>query len=94
MDFDKLKVELKKLLKNKKINNLIIVLLVILFILLAFNILFPKEKENTYDEEIKQSVEVNNNKEYEEKEKKELIDILKSIQGVGEVDVKINFESD
>ena len=94
MDFDKLKVELKKLLKNKKINNLIIVLLVILFILLAFNILFPKEKENTYDEEIKQSVEVNKNKEYEEKEKKELIDILKSIQGVGEVEVKINFESD
>lgn len=98
MDKKKIIDEFKKLFKNKNMSNVLAVLLVIAFVLIAVTILAPDflkgfgSKNETLTEE--NNTKVNNTvSTYEERQKIELTNILKKIDGVGEVDVMINFES-
>ncbi|MBD7910016.1 MULTISPECIES: stage III sporulation protein AG [Clostridium] len=99
MDKDKIFNELKKILKDKKVSNSLAVLLILAFVLIAINILLPKfittgtsknqnEVKTVADETVSGAT-----KNYEEEQKKELINILKKIQGTGNVDCMITFES-
>ena len=96
MDKKKLINELKKLLNDKKITNVLTIALVIAFVLIALNVFYPdmfKEKEkvqSTLSEEVET---INTKEEYEETQKKELKNILESMSGVGKVQVMINFKS-
>nr|WP_304358453.1 stage III sporulation protein AG [Clostridium paraputrificum] len=95
MDFKKLKNEVSKLFKNKYMGNILAVLLVIGFILIAITILAPgllngKNEVLTEENNTKVTTTVST---YEDKQKIELTNILRKIDGVGEVDVMINFES-
>ena len=96
MDKKKLINELKKLLDDKKITNVLTIALVIAFVLIALNVFYPdmfKEKEkvkSTLSEEVET---INTKEEYEETQKKELKSILESMSGVGKVQVMINFKS-
>ena len=95
MDFKKLKNEVSKLFKNKYMGNILAVLLVIGFILIAITILAPgllngKNEVLTEENNTKVNTTVST---YEYKQKIELTNILRKIDGVGEVDVMINFES-
>lgn len=96
MDKKKLINELKKLLDDKKITNVLTIALVIAFLLIALNVFYPdmfKEKEkvkSTLSEEVET---INTKEEYEETQKKELKNILESMSGVGKVQVMINFKS-
>ena len=95
MDFKKLKNEVSKLFKNKYMGNILAVLLVIGFILIAITILAPgllngKNEVLTEENNTKVNTTVST---YEDKQKVELTNILRKIDGVGEVDVMINFES-
>ena len=96
MDKKKLINELKKLLDDKKITNVLTIALVIAFVLIALNVFYPdmfKEKEkvkSTLSEEVET---INTKEEYEETQKKELKNILESMSGVGKVQVMINFKS-
>ena len=95
MDFKKLKNEVSKLFKNKYMGNILAVLLVIGFILIAITILAPgllngKTEVLTEENNTKVNTTVST---YEDKQKIELTNILRKIDGVGEVDVMINFES-
>ena len=95
MDFKKLKNEVNKLFKNKYMGNILAVLLVIGFILIAITILAPgllngKNEVLTEENNTKVNTTVST---YEDKQKIELTNILRKIDGVGEVDVMINFES-
>lgn len=98
MDKNKITDELKKLLKNKNMNTIFAVLLVIAFMLIAINVFAPKlmnnfggKQEKVIDEANKTPVTANTS--YEDNQKSDLIKILKKINGVGEVDVMITFES-
>ena len=95
MDFKKLKNEVSKLFKNKYMGNILAVLLVIGFILIAITILAPgllngKNEVLTEENNTKVNTTVST---YEDKQKIELTNILRKIDGVGEVDVMINLES-
>lgn len=99
MDKEKIKKELAKLLSDKKMANLVAIVLVLVFVLLAINIFLPNlmggksnEKANvtTTDEKSEVPTESNN---YEDSQERGLTRILKKIQGVGEVEVMITFES-
>ena len=95
MDFKKLKNEVSKLFKNKYMGNILAVLLVIGFILIAITILAPgllNGKNEVLTEENNTKVNTTAST-YEDKQKIELTNILRKIDGVGEVDVMINFES-
>ena len=95
MDFKKLKNEVSKLFKNKYMGNILAVLLVIGFILIAITILAPgllNVKNEVLTEENNTKVNTTAST-YEDKQKIELTNILRKIDGVGEVDVMINFES-
>ena len=95
MDFKKLKNEVSKLFKDKYMGNILAVLLVIGFILIAITILAPgllNGKNEVLTEENNTKVNTTAST-YEDKQKIELTNILRKIDGVGEVDVMINFES-
>lgn len=91
--------------KNNKIKNLIVICLVLVFILIAMNVVGgsgklsgkitsissggSKNEENT-------NINANNiitKEDYEDKQKTDLINILKKMNGVGDVDVMITFEN-
>lgn len=96
MNMDKIVKEIKKIIQDKKISNILIVLLILFFVLIVVNFGISKNdninKSNSVDEESKSNaVKVS---EYEEQQKQELISILKKISGVDDVDVMITFESD
>lgn len=96
MNMDKIVKEIKKIIQDKKISNILIVLLILFFVLIVVNFGTSKNdninKSNSVDEESKSNaVKVS---EYEEQQKQELISILKKISGVDNVDVMITFESD
>jgi stage III sporulation protein AG len=98
MNRDKILNELKKLLKDKKVSYPLCILLVLAFILIAINVFVPKftnsKSVNTSTETAdSQETKVTNLADYENEQKKELINILKRIEGIGEVDVMINFQS-
>ena len=86
MDFKKLKNEVSKLFKNKYMGNILAVLLVIGFILIAITILAPgllngKNEVLTEENNTKVNTTVST---YEDKQKIELTNILRKIDGVGE----------
>ena len=98
MNKDKILNELKKLLKDKKFSYVLCILLVLTFILIAINVFAPKAvsttSENTSSQTANnQEIKASNISNYEYDQKTELINILKRIEGIGDVDVMINFQS-
>ncbi|SFC96730.1 stage III sporulation protein AG [Clostridium uliginosum] len=106
MDKNKFKKQIKKILSEKKLSSLISVCLVLAFILVAINVLMPKNiylNKPKNDQSTSLNKEDNNTntvssklseqKNYEEKQKVDLKNILKKMDGVGDVDVMISFES-
>ncbi|MDS0527335.1 stage III sporulation protein AG [Clostridium sp. SHJSY1] len=98
MDKEKILNELKKIFNDKKINNLLVLLLVLAFVLIAINVFIPKfiatgggssKNGEVNTDEKPTEAEIKN---YEEKQKEELISLLEKIQGAGKVDCMINFE--
>lgn len=107
MDKEKFIKELKKLLKDKKVSALLSILLVLVFLFIAVNVFAPNFFKSTetsgkvsgsnnvnIDNEIAKGNENDEKtKEYEAEQKKELTAILKKIEGVGDVDVSIQYET-
>lgn len=101
MDFKKVKEILEEFFKKKKINTLIIIIVIMLFSLVAISTLKPnnddnKVKETTVsglEEEITKEKNDSAKDEYEKMQKEELANILQQINGVGNVDVMMTFES-
>jgi stage III sporulation protein AG len=107
MDKDKLNGEMNKLMQNKKFVNCLIVLLVIIFLWLAASNFIGDDagltkgnNNNTNSpvgaQEVSSDDGITISKkllDYEEQKKQELKDILSKIDGVGEVEVEIYFES-
>ncbi|OOM09198.1 stage III sporulation protein AG [Clostridium saccharobutylicum] len=103
---DKLKNELTKILKDKKLNNLIAICAILAFALIAMNVLLPSSKKDSTSK-ISSSASTQNNqntndtsaskttneKDYEESQKTDLKNILKKMDGVGDVEVMISFEN-
>ncbi|MEG0295380.1 MAG: stage III sporulation protein AG [Clostridium sp.] len=96
MNNKKIKESLDKLIQNKKIFNLVCLALAIAFILLTISILnsgSSKESDVLSNDVANNNGQATTTKEltYEETQRKELIDILSKMKGVGEVDVKMHF---
>lgn len=87
-----------KIFGQKKIKNLLALCLILAFLVLAINVLLPSggsilstsAKDNSEKDKKVQTTEV---EDYEKKQKEDLINILKKINGVGDVDVMISFEN-
>lgn len=93
MDKEKLISELKKMFKDKKSTNIIVALLIIAFILIAYNFFSSNNNKNNVTNNYNNANEVTKELEdYEKKQKEDLINILKQIDGIGSVDVMISFE--
>jgi len=109
MDKEKIKKEIKKIFAQKQLKNLMAVCLVLAFILLAMNVFLPSTKSLTSNKitGINVDKKVNNNsvtkdtqelvqtdeKSYEEKQKIDLKNILKKMNGVGDVEVMMSFDN-
>ncbi|MGL4569696.1 MAG: stage III sporulation protein AG [Clostridium sp.] len=102
MDMKKIKKILEEFIKNKNINKLLIIMLIIIFVLIAFSIFKPSKDKNlngnnetevsgTLEETIQKEAKIKD--EYEKQQKEELTSILKKIDGVGDVNVMMTFES-
>ena len=91
--------------KNSKIKNLSLICLVLMFVLIVMNVLGNSNTLNSKITSIsngssksESNVDLSNEKvmtsdDYEEKQKADLINILKKMDGVGDVDVMISFEN-
>lgn len=107
MEKDKLNGQMNKLMQNKKFVNCLIALLVIIFLWLAASNFIGDDagltkgnNNNTNSpvgaQEVSSDDGITISKkllDYEEQKKQELKDILSKIDGVGEVEVEIYFES-
>ncbi len=103
MDIEKIKKEIKKIFAQRKLKNLIAVCIVLTFVLLAMNVLLPGNKSlssnklsaTTSEEKVDNSKVVTKGDEesYEENQKTDLKDILKKMNGVGDVEVMMSFEN-
>lgn len=105
MGKEKIKNELQKIMKNKNMRIPIIICLICVFLLLTINVfqntnilngkkLTVTEKSNNIKEISNQDDNpIESQYDYEEKQKIDLKNILKKMQGVGDVDVMISFES-
>lgn len=101
MDKNDIIEKIKKMFKdNKNLSNLVAIILVLIFILLAINIFKPKLTSTVASSS--SSVDTSSNKSkdlsekessYEEEQKKQLIEILKKIDGCGNVDCMLTFNS-
>jgi stage III sporulation protein AG len=104
MDKNKFPKEIKKLLEQKQFKNLIAICLVLAFILLAMNVLFPGSKtffsssNNTLngtasaeDIDKTKTPTKEDEKNYEDQQTADLKNILKKMDGVGDVEVMISF---
>ena len=104
MDIEKIKKEIKKILAKKQLRNLMIVCIVLGFILIAMNVLLPNSKSlssnklstTTTQEKVDNTAttEETDAKNYEENQKTDLTNILKKMNGVGDVEVMISFENE
>lgn len=91
--------------KNNKIKNLIVICLVLVFILISMNVVGGSGKLSSKITSIssggsknEENTNINSNniitkEDYEDKQKTDLINILKKMDGVGDVDVMITFEN-
>ncbi|EKQ58209.1 MULTISPECIES: stage III sporulation protein AG [unclassified Clostridium] len=105
MDKDKLKNEISKILGQKPLKNLIAVCLILAFALIAMNVLYPTTTKSLSSSNISETTtnQVNvdktkapsevDAKDYEEKQKNDLKNILKKMDGVGDVEVMMSFEN-
>lgn len=102
MNMKKIKKILDDFLKNKNVNTLLAILIIITVILIAFNIFNPSKNQKgraTNETEVSGSLEENIQREtqvkddYEREQEEQLTNILKEIEGVGRVSVRITFES-
>ena len=101
MDKDNAKKELQKIFSQKPLNNLIIICAVLAFILIALSVFKPSFMNKSDNNQIisKSSAEEtaamteSEKKDYEEQQKIDLKNILKKMEGVGDVDVMISFEN-
>lgn len=94
--------EIRDKIKSKKINNILSICLIMAFVLIAINVILPSfsdikvKKDNdikTTNENEKNNI-YKSEEDFEEMQKNDLKNILKKINGVGNVDVMITFESD
>jgi stage III sporulation protein AG len=103
MDKDKIIKEIKAILAQKQLRNLIAVCIVLGFILIAMNVLLPSSK-NLSNNKLSSSTTAENvdntaisngtdEKSYEENQKTDLKNILKKMNGVGDVEVMMSFEN-
>lgn len=103
MDKDKIIKEIKKILAQKQLKNLIAVCIFLGFVLIAMNVLLPSSKtlsnnkvssgvtaENADNISITKETDEKN---YEEQQKTDLKNILKKMNGVGDVEVMMSFEN-
>ena len=95
--------DLQNKIKDKKINNILVICLIMAFLLIAVNVILPsfgdfkKSSNKTSIDTVKENngnITYDTQKDYEDKQKADLKNILKKIDGVGDVDVMITFESD
>lgn len=104
MDKNSFKNEVDKIMKQKPLKNLVIVCLVLGFILIAMNVFTssetnknftnPKSSETaTATESTDKTSNKNDEASYEEKQKTDLKNILKKMNGVGDVEVMMSFEN-
>jgi stage III sporulation protein AG len=103
MDKDKIKKEIKKILGQKQLKNLIAVCIVLGFVLIAMNVLLPSSKTLSNSKVSSQTTTENvdntaitkesDEKNYEEQQKIDLKNILKKMSGVGDVEVMMSFEN-
>ena len=102
MNMKKIKKILDDFLKNKNVNTLLAILIIITVILIAFSIFNPSKNQKgraTNETEVSGSLEENIQREtqvkdnYEREQEEQLTNILKEIEGVGRVSVRITFES-
>lgn len=103
--------EFNKMLKDKKIRNILVICLVAVFLLIAINVF---QDSSSFESKLTSLTSKNNKSEstastasstetldpktiteteYEEQQKADLINILKKMDGVGDVDVMIHFEN-
>lgn len=93
------KKELTNLLNDKKFLNVIYIALVIAFVLIAISFVTTSRKKETTRAinvntlESENTIQKEEIKNYEDKEQKELKELLGKIEDVGAVDVKIYFKS-
>ncbi|BCZ46883.1 stage III sporulation protein AG [Clostridium gelidum] len=103
MDKNKIIKEIKKILAQKQLKNLIAVCIVLGFVLIAMNVLLPSSKTLS-NNKVAAGVTVGNaenspvtketdEKNYEEQQKTDLKNILKKMNGVGDVEVMMSFEN-
>jgi len=103
--------EIKKILGQKQLKNLIALCLVLGFILIAINVLVPNSKilasnklsgnnnkgdsndtsKTSATKDINETIQADE-KNYEEKQKIDLKNILKKMNGIGDVEVMMSFE--
>lgn len=106
MDMKKITDDIKDFFeKNSKIKNLSLICLVLTFVLIVMNVLGSSNILNSKITSIsngssknESNIDLSNEKvmtsdDYEEKQKADLINILKKMDGVGDVDVMITFEN-
>lgn len=103
MDKDKIIKEIKKIFAQKQLKNLVAVCIVLGFILIAMNVLLPSSKsltsnkisEVTAQENVKNTPTSNetDEKSYEDQQKIDLKNILKKMNGVGDVEVMMSFDN-
>ena len=106
MDMKKITDDIKDFFeKNSKIKNLSLICLVFTFVLIVMNVLGSSNILNSKITSIsngssknESNIDLSNEKvmtsdDYEEKQKADLINILKKMDGVGDVDVMITFEN-
>ncbi len=96
--------DLQDKIKDRKVNNILVVCLIMAFLLIAVNVILPSFSDLGFKKNNKTSINTakenssnaayESEKDFEEKQKADLKNILKKIDGVGDVDVMITFESD
>ncbi|QAA32064.1 stage III sporulation protein AG [Clostridium manihotivorum] len=98
MDLSKLIQKLKNSSDNAKIRYLLLICLTFIFIYIVFTFFTNKPMIPTFSSNQNNTQQSNADKQlrtqYEDEQKSELRQILKQIEGVGNVDVMITFESD
>lgn len=99
MDFSKLFQKLKNSSEGAKTKNLILICLTFIFIYIVFTFftnkpMIPTFSSNQNNTQQSVSTDKQTRQQYEDEQKSQLKNILKQIEGVGNVDVMITFESD
>lgn len=102
MKRDDLKKEIHNILNNKKIKDAVVVVLILAFLLVLVSVFTDTKKSEAKQTDGSAIIEETNesiknidvqNQKYEEKQRAELKSILEQMDGVGNVEVMMHFES-